>query len=282
MAKILIDEEVLDNLILKSLPKEYEVLLNDTDLTEEEQEYYYYILLILNGHIDEVKNWITSSDFEEIISDIEKLPLNFFDDFKLKIRVYLEDKFNLLLVPLLLNYYTETNNVVYSSLNKKPILTDNDLLNFVKIRQYNYNLLSNLSDDLSKNFKDIILEGIINGKSVNEIAEELEIAGISPLNKHTAQQRARMIARTEINSVKNQARLQAYRDNGIQWVNIVTQRDNRVCEDCLNLEASNPYFIDEVDGLLPVHPNCRCYYEISNKNHNDTVILDDEEYYYDF
>lgn len=282
MAKILIDEEVLDNLILKSLPKEYEVLLNDTDLTEEEQEYYYYILLILNGHIDEVKNWITSSDFEEIISDIEKLPLNFFDDFKLKIRVFLEDKFNLLFVPLLLNYYTETNNVVYSSLNKKPILTDNDLLNFVKIRQYNYNLLSNLSDDLSKNFKDIILEGIINGKSVNEIAEELEIAGISPLNKHTAQQRARMIARTEINSVKNQARLQAYRDNGIQWVNIVTQRDNRVCKDCLNLEASNPYFIDEVDGLLPVHPNCRCYYEISNKNHNDTIILDDEEYYYDF
>ena len=107
MAKILIDEEVLDNLILKSLPKEYEVLLNDTDLTEEEQEYFYYILLILNGQIDEAKKWITSNEFDQIVDNIEKLPLNFFDDFKLKIRVYLQDKFEVLLIPLL--YRSKTN-----------------------------------------------------------------------------------------------------------------------------------------------------------------------------
>ena len=280
MAKILIDEEVLDNLILKSLPKEYEVLLNDTDLTEEEQEYFYYILLILNGQIDEAKKWITSNKFDQIVDNIEKLPLNFFDDFKLKIRVYLQDKFEVLLIPLLLGYYTDTNNIVYSSLNKKPILTDNDLLNFVRIRQYNYNLLSNLSDDLSKNFKDIILDGILNGKTSEEIANELEIAGISPLNRHTAQQRARMIARTEINSVKNQARLQAYKDNNIEWVDIITQRDNKVCSDCLALEAGNPYPINEIDGVLPVHPNCRCYYAISNKNYNNIGLED--EYYYNY
>ena len=46
MVKIEIDEKVLDELILKSLPQEYEVLLYDDALTEEEQEYYYYLLLI--------------------------------------------------------------------------------------------------------------------------------------------------------------------------------------------------------------------------------------------
>lgn len=280
MSKIEIEESLLDNLILKSLPPEYEVLLYDDALSEEEQEYYYYILLILDGQIDEVKKWVTSDTFKKLLEDVENLPLNFFDDFKLKMRVYLQDKFELLLLPLLLDYYKNTNNLVYSSMNIKPILTDNDLLNFIEIRQYNYDLLTNLCDDLDKNFKDIILEGVVNNKSVDEIANELEIAGISPLNKHTAQQRAKMIARTEVNSVKNKARLQAYKDNNIEWVDIVTMHDLKVCGDCLSLEANNPYHISEVEGLLPVHPNCyddetEVYTKDGWKLFND-VSLEDE------
>jgi len=267
MVKIEIDEKVLDELILKSLPQEYEVLLYDDALTEEEQEYYYYILLILDGQVNEVKKWVTSDVFKQLLDDVEKLPLNFFDDFKLKMRIFLQDKFELLLLPLLMGFYEHENKMSYSSLNLKPILTDNDLLNFTKIRQYNYDLLTNLCDDLDKNFKDIILDGVVNGKSVNEIANELEIAGISPLNRHTAQQRAKMIARTEVNSVKNNARLQAYKDNGVRWVDINTKGDIRVCQDCINIESNNPYTIEEVDGILPVHPNCRCFYTISNKNY---------------
>ena len=268
MSKILIDEDVLDKLLSKALPSEYEVLLSDTALTEEEEEYLYLILFILDGRIDEVKKWITSDEFQQILNDIEKLPLNFFDSFKVKMRIYLEDKFETLILPLLLGYYVETNRKIYSSFNLEPIITDNDLLNFVGVKQYNYNLLTNLCDDLDKNFKDIILDGVIKGKSVDEIAEELEIAGISPLNKHTAQQRAKMIARTEVNSVKNKARLQAFKDNNVKWVDIKTMGDNKVCQDCLNMESNNPYPIDEVNDILPVHPNCRCIYAISDKNYN--------------
>lgn len=271
MAQILIDEKVLDALLLKSLPSEYEVLLDDDSLTDEEKEYYYCILMILDGQIKEVKEWVSSDEFKQMMDDVEKLNLNFFDDFKLKMRTILQDKFELLLLPLLLGYYYESNKITYASFNLKPVLTDNDLLNFVKVRQYNYDLLTNLCDDLDKNFKDIILNGIVDGKSVNEIATELEIAGISPLNKHTAQYRAKMIARTEVNSVKNKAKLQAYKDNNIKWVDIVTMGDSKVCQDCINLEMNNPYLIDEVDGLLPVHPMCRCIYEISSKNYEEKI-----------
>lgn len=268
MSKITVDEELFNKLLLKSLPPEYEVLLNDEALSDEEEDYYYKILLILNGEINEVKKWVTSDEFKQLINDVENLPLGFFDEFKLKMRVFLQDKFELLLLPLLTGFYHQSNKVTYQSMNLKPVLTDNDLLNFIEIRQYNYDLLTNLCDDLDKNFKDIILEGVVNNKSVDEIANELEIAGISPLNKHTAQQRAKMIARTEVNSVKNKARLQAYKDNNIQWIDIVTMGDSKVCTDCLNLEANNPYHIDEINNLLPVHPNCRCIYAISNKNNN--------------
>ena len=278
MAKILIDEDVLDNLISKALPSEYEVLLSDNDLTDEEQDYLYLILLILDGRINEVKKWLTSDEFKQILEDIEKLPLNFFDSFKLKMRIYLEDKFESLILPLLLGFYVATNGKVYSSFNLEPILTDNDLLNFVGIKQYNYNLLTNLCDDLDKNFKDIILDGVIKGKSVDEIAEELELAGISPLNKHTAQQRARMIARTEVNSIKNKARLQAYKDNGVKWVDIITKGDSKVCQDCLDIESKNPYTIEEAEGMLPVHPQCRCEYFKSEKKMNDIFTDEFGEY----
>lgn len=266
MSKILVDEEVFDKLLLKSLPPEYEVLLDSDSLSDEEDEYLYLILLILDGRINEVKKWLTSDTFKRLIEDVENLPLNFFDDFKLKMRVYLQDKFELLILPLLFGYYQKTNELVYASFNKEPVLTDKDLINFTRIRQYNYDLLTNLCDDLDKNFKDIILDGVIEGKSISDISEELEIAGVSPLNKHTAQQRARMIAATEVNSVKNKARLQAFKDNNVQWVDIVTMHDLRVCNTCLENEYNNPYPIDEVDGILPAHPYCRCIYVPSKMN----------------
>ena len=267
--KVLIDEKVLDELILKSLPPEYEVLLDDVALTDDEREYYYLILLILDGRVNEVKEWVSSDNFKQIIDDVKNLPLNFFDDFKVRMRVYLADKFEVLLLPLLLSFYEGSSILAYSSLNEIPVLTDNDLLNFIEIRQYNYDLLTNLCDDLDKNFKEIILDGVINGKSINDISQDLEIAGISPLNKHTAQQRAKMIARTEVNSIKQKAKLQAYKDNNIQWVNFNTVGDSRVCQDCINLEMNNPYPIEESWDIIPVHPNCRCYWTASNKN-NDT------------
>ena len=268
-SKVLIDEDVLDKLIIKSLPPEYEVLLYDDDLSDDESEYYYLMLLILDGRVNEVKKWVSSDTFKELLEDVQNLPLNFFDDFKVKMRVYLADKFELLLLPLLWGFYEESNKLTYTSLNQKPILTDNDLLNFLEVRQYNYDLLTNLCDDLDKNFKDIILDGVINGKSIDDISQELEIAGISPLNKHTAQQRAKMIARTEVNSVKQKAKLQAYKDNNIKWINLNTMGDSRVCQDCINLEANNPYLIDESWDIIPVHPNCRCYWTVSNKNYDE-------------
>ena len=73
-----------------------------------------------------------------------------------------------------------------------------------------------------------------------------------------------------INSIKNKARLQAYKDNNIKWVDIRTMGDNKVCQDCLTIESNNPYPINEVDGILPVHPNCRCIYAVSNKNYDES------------
>ena len=66
-----------------------------------------------------------------------------------------------------------------------------------------------------------------------------------------------MIARTEKTRLINQSKWNTFKQNGVEWVEIVTRRDARVCSYCLELEANNPYRIDQV-LLPPFHPRCRC------------------------
>lgn len=43
-------------------------------------------------------------------------------------------------------------------------------------------------------------------------------------------------------------------------INIATAGDELVCDDCEEASDDGPYTIDEAEGLLPIHPNCRCVY----------------------
>ena len=52
------------------------------------------------------------------------------------------------------------------------------------------------------------------------------------------------------------ARLDAFRDAGVEYVRWVTQDDERVCDDCDDLD-DQVFPIDEVPP--PQHPRCRCY-----------------------
>lgn len=48
-----------------------------------------------------------------------------------------------------------------------------------------------------------------------------------------------------------------YRENGIKWVNWVTEPG--ACELCLSLEAGSPYMLDVAPRrVIDSHPNCRC------------------------
>lgn len=43
-----------------------------------------------------------------------------------------------------------------------------------------------------------------------------------------------------------------------QFVNVLTAGDDRVCDICDDIAADGPYSLDEAQGLIPAHPNCRC------------------------
>ena len=146
---------------------------------------------------------------------------------------------------------------------------DRHALDFLK--NYNFDQISNLSDDLRENIRQTIWEGVGEGKGIPQIAKELRANSITnPLtviNKTTgttirhvsAYSRSMMVARTETMRALNQGTLMTYAQHGITSINIQTAGDNKVCADCQANLLGNPYNINNVP-YLPVHPLCRCRY----------------------
>lgn len=65
------------------------------------------------------------------------------------------------------------------------------------------------------------------------------------------------LLRTETARMKDYINSKSYRDNGIEWVNIVTEPG--ACAKCLSLSVRGPYPIDEAPSIPDdTHPNCRC------------------------
>ena len=43
-----------------------------------------------------------------------------------------------------------------------------------------------------------------------------------------------------------------------EFVNVLTAGDDKVCQECEDLAAGGPYSLEEAQGRLPAHVNCRC------------------------
>lgn len=268
--KVLIDERILDNLLSKALPNEYDVLLEGYGLDEDEDEYMLLIFLILQGHLDIVLSWLNSDDTKKVLDGLRELDLNFFDRIEYEIRTFLHDKFLETIVPLLLSWYSFGNKVAYNELNLPPVFLDSDWSMFGSIKQYNYNVLTNLSTDVCKNLRELLYDGINRGLNIDELTQLLLDNGLQPVGKFSARTRAEMIARTEKSRAINKAKLNAFKVNGIEWVNIITRGDSRVCTECLTWEANNPHRLTDVENLIPVHPRCRCLYGAYKENQTNT------------
>ena len=60
---------------------------------------------------------------------------------------------------------------------------------------------------------------------------------------------------------------------GLNSFDIINYNDIGVCRTCIEIILNNPYTLEEVMSLLPVHPFCRCLCVI----HNTTMDVPLEE-----
>ena len=256
MNKILIDEDVLDALIEKALPKEYEVLMEGYNLSEEEEEYLYLLLLLFHDILDKTKIWLYSWDNVSI----DDLDMFFFDEMRDEINKIFKKHF-ISISTLLALFYDNGKNIAYSDLNVTPVDFENDISAINIIKHQNHQVIGEIIDGICNNMKDSIWNGVKDGLAIGALVSLLENNAFNPVGKFTPQQRAEMIAISERSRAFNTGKLQTYMNYGVQLVDIMTMHDERVCQDCIELENNNPYTIQDAEGLLPRHPRCRCVYK---------------------
>lgn len=116
--------------------------------------------------------------------------------------------------------------------------------------------LEGITSVMDTQISRVLASAIVEGRGAREVARDIfnRVDGIGIV-------RARTLARTELSAAHYAASLNGYREAGAEGVEIVaeflTAGDELVCPECEDL-AGQEFTLDEAEGLIPVHPNCRC------------------------
>jgi len=156
-------------------------------------------------------------------------------------------------------------NIVGEVEYSRPV--ENAAISF--IRQYNFDLISGLNSDVREAIRGALWRGVASGASHDEVAASLGRIPVDPLpvfNRSTGElmrilppeERANMIARTELMRAYNQGMVTTFQQYGVQLFNVVTAGDP--CEVCADLPEGNPYPLENLPPI-PIHPYCRCTFE---------------------
>jgi len=143
-----------------------------------------------------------------------------------------------------------------------------------------YNELKNITNEMSNQLSKVLSKGMIDGDGPAVIARKINKTISGPVGDLgmtdtlgrfiPAQRRAQIMARTEIIRAHHHASVQEYRNWGVAGVKVEvefrTAGDDRVCKQCAKTAAkklkdslhTRIYTLDEIEDMIPVHPQCRC------------------------
>lgn len=105
---------------------------------------------------------------------------------------------------------------------------------------------------LVTNLNDIVTNGLIQGKTVTEMAIQLN----NRMNKEF--NICHRLVRSETMHYLNESSLKSYMDGGVKEVQLWAAIDERTCPVC-GVKHGNKYSLKDAP-VLPLHANCRCTY----------------------
>lgn len=135
-----------------------------------------------------------------------------------------------------------------------------------------YNDLKGITAEMDTIISRILSQGMIDGDSPRLLAKKIvstingqglgELGLTDKLGRFMpAERRAVILARTEIIRAHHLATIQEYRNFALEGVIVQaewwTAGDDRVCDRCSSMEGK-VYTLDEVEPMIPLHPQCRC------------------------
>lgn len=109
------------------------------------------------------------------------------------------------------------------------------------------------SQVMTKKLEQVLLKGVMTGKSYRKLAIELEEMSEDGIFA------AERLVRTEMTYISNQAELQSYKECGIDEYIFVATLDSRTSKPCRKMDRQRVKISDAVAGenLPPLHPWCR-------------------------
>ena len=171
-------------------------------------------------------------------------------------------------------FYKVGSRLGHNQLRRTQRYTEEDAEALSILNQYVGDTIYNVNVTSCLDIKDILLAGALGGIAIANLAKDILASPykITPRSGATVDSRCTMITTTEYGRAVNTGLLQSYVNNGVYKVDIVTAGDDRVCDDCLEIEQNNPYTIEEAMGLLPVHSRCRCSINAANGSMVDSEL----------
>ena len=173
-------------------------------------------------------------------------------------------------------FYKVGSRLAYYDLHREQHYDKRDSEALKILNQYVGDTVYSVNVDSCLGIKDILMMGALGAIALSSIGDNI-LKSPYTMTKHsgaTVDTRCTMIATTEYGRSVNTGLLQAYVNNGVYTVDIKTAGDDRVCDDCLEIENNNPYTIEEAMGLIPVHTSCRCSISRSNYPLIDSELMD--------
>ena len=241
--------------------------------------YYNHIMNHINDEIEAGLKWLDSEEAEKYFKEESQYHQKVFQSLEDEWDSILESKYDSV-EALLDEVYRRGKAKGYTDMREHVRYTEADKLALEFVKNYNFDLIRRIDNDVRNEIKNKIISGFLAGDNPNLIAPKIQaIAGEQfEGSTFTPRQRATMIAKTEISRVQNTGMLQSYVNEGYTEVKILTAEDNNVCATCLEYayefnkddeliyenagkeKIHNIIQLVENGSFPPFHPLCRCTY----------------------
>ncbi|WP_458454172.1 phage minor head protein [Methanobrevibacter sp.] len=257
--------------------------LDPTRLAHDELQYYNELTRLFDKIISHHVDWLDSPEARKVFYEKIQNREEYFNTIDSDLDDIVRDA-SLSADRIIEKIYRKGLNYGYKDINRLPLFNDACKYGLKATQEYNFELISNVSNDLRDSIKHHIFRGVAEGQTVHEVARAITDCGLQPLEGKTlsAYQRASLIARTEIARAMTTGRLQSYANYGVEKVKILTAGDDHVCPICLeaahvfngektygNIIGERVYDLDKASDLVPFHPACRCSVIAHIEHYND-------------
>jgi SPP1 gp7 family putative phage head morphogenesis protein len=115
--------------------------------------------------------------------------------------------------------------------------------------------MENVTDDMANRMSRALADGMVEGKSPYEVADDIDEA------VDLGYSRAVTVARTELIRAHAEGQLASFEAMGVDELGVMVEftvsDDSRICDECAGL-ANELYSIEDAANVIPVHVNCRC------------------------